>query len=175
MQRVPETESKGRIHSSTAIVLIMPIVPVTFTLDEKDLRITTMKASGAGGQHVNTTDSAVRIVHIPTGITVVNKDERDQHKNKDKALSVIRERVYKYYAEKEFNKIREQRQSKIGSGNLGEKIRTYNWPNNRITDHRTGSQKFGLDAMFAGDLLNEFTEELIEQEKSELIDIILNK
>ena len=175
VQRVPETEKQGRLHSSTAVVLIMPVVPRTFHIDPKDIKITTMKASGPGGQHVNTTDSAVRVVHEPTGITVVNKDERDQHKNKDKALLVLRERVYKYYSEKERNEIQAKRKSQLGTGNLSEKIRTYNWPNNRITDHRTGSQKFGLDSMLSGQLLMDFTEELLEKEKTDLIDIILNK
>jgi peptide chain release factor 1 len=175
VQRVPETEKQGRIHSSTAVVIIMPIIPRTFEIDKNDIRIDTMKASGAGGQHVNTTDSACRATHLPTGIIVVNKDERDQHKNKEKALSVLRERVYKYYAEIEMNIIREERKLQMGTGSLSEKIRTYNWPNNRITDHRTGSQKFGIDSMLSGELLGEFIDELIDKDRAEWIDIILKK
>lgn len=175
VQRVPETERQGRLHSSTAVVVAMPVIPQSFSIDPKDIRIDTMKASGAGGQHVNTTDSAVRATHLPTGIMVVNKDQRDQHQNKDKALEVLRERVYKYYSEIEMNKILEQRKSQMGTGNLSEKIRTYNWPNNRITDHRTGSQKFGLDSMLSGELLEEFIEELQDKEKTDWINLILKK
>lgn len=175
VQRVPETEKQGRIHSSTAVVVIMPVIPHTFTIDPKDIKIETMRASGAGGQHVNTTDSACRVTHIPTGIIVVNKDQRDQHQNKDKAMEILRERVYKYYAEIEMNKIREQRKIQMGTGNLSEKIRTYNWPNNRITDHRTGTQKFGLESMFSGELLSEYIEELRDKERSDWIELILKK
>lgn len=106
VQRVPETEKQGRLHSSTAVVIVMPIIPKTFKIDQKDIKIDTMRASGAGGQHVNTTDSAVRATHVPTGIMVVNKDERDQHANKDRALEILRERVYKHYAEIEMNEIK---------------------------------------------------------------------
>ena len=175
VQRVPETEKQGRLHSSTAVIVVMPIIPRTYKIDPKDIRIDTMKASGAGGQHVNTTDSACRATHLPTGIIVVNKDQRDQHANKDKALEILRERVYKYYADIEKNKIREERKSQMGTGNLSEKIRTYNWPNNRITDHRTGSQKFGLDSMLQGVLLEEFIDELKEKEDEDWIKIILEK
>jgi peptide chain release factor 1 len=175
VQRVPETEKQGRLHSSTAVIVVMPVIPSTFSINQNDIRIDTMRASGAGGQHVNTTDSAVRATHIPTGIIVVNKDQRDQHQNKDKALEILRERVYKYYAEIEINKIMEQKKAQIGTGNLSEKIRTYNWPNNRITDHRTQSQKFGLDSMLSGVLLQEFIDELIDKEKNDWISLILDQ
>jgi len=175
VQRVPFTEKAGRLHSSTAIIIVMPVIPSTFKIDQKDIKIETMKASGAGGQHVNTTDSACRWTHVPTGIIVVNKDQRDQHQNKEKALEIMRERVYKHYAEIEFSKIKEERKGQIGTGNLSEKIRTYNWPNNRITDHRTGSQKFGLESMLGGVLLQEFIDELIEKDKTDWIQLILEQ
>lgn len=122
VQRVPETENKGRLHSSTCIVLVMPIIPKTFFIDPKDIKIETMRASGAGGQHINKTDSACRATHIPTGIIATNQDERDQHANKDKALETLRERVYKYYAEIEMNKIQDQRKQQMGTGDLSEKV-----------------------------------------------------
>ena len=122
VQRVPETENKGRLHSSTCIVVVMPIIPKTFFIDPKDIRIETMRASGAGGQHINKTDSAWRATHIPTGIIATNQDERDQHANKDKALETLRERVYKYYAEIEMNKIKDERKQQMGTGDLSEKV-----------------------------------------------------
>lgn len=137
VQRVPETEAKGRIHTSTATVAVLPEAKdVQVSLDEKDLRIETCRASGAGGQHVNTTDSAVRIVHVPTGICVVQQDERSQHKNKARALKVLRSRILDFERKKLFQERGDSRKEQIGSGERSEKIRTYNFPQNRVTDHR---------------------------------------
>ena len=126
-------------------MLIMPQVPRDFKIDPKDITIQTKRASGAGGQHVNTTDSAVRVVHNPTGIEAQSQDERDQHQNKSNALKMLHQRVFAYYTKIQDEKESAEKKASMGSGNLGDKIRTYNWPNNRITDHRINEQKFGLD------------------------------
>lgn len=153
VQRVPATESQGRIHSSTATVAILPEPDeVEVKLEDKDLRIDTMRAGGPGGQSVNTTDSAVRVVHIPTGLTVMCQDEKSQHKNKDKALRILKARLLeKEQAEQKASETAARR-SMVGSGDLSEKIRTYNFPQNRLTDHRIGLTLYRLDAMVDGDL-----------------------
>lgn len=175
VQRVPETEKAGRIHSSTAIVVVMPEVPRDFTMDLKDIRFDYMRAGGPGGQHVNKTDSACRATHTPTGICAVSQEYREQQKNKDSALNALRQKLYQVFAEASLAEDSQARKDQIGTGNLGEKIRTYNWPNNRITDHRTGEQKFGLDQMLDGTLLEEFITELIELERSNVLDNFLKK
>jgi len=165
---VPETEKQGRMHSSTATVVVMPEVPSHFSINEKDIRIDTYRASGAGGQHVNKTDSAVRATHVPTGTVAQCQDERDQHTNKARALEMLRQRLYAIHEEAEMEKEKKFKRDQIGQGNINEKIRTYNWPNNRITDHRLGVTKFGIDNMLVtAELLEEFIEEMIEMERAE--------
>ena len=153
VQRVPKTESQGRIHTSTATVLVTPeIEPEEFDIDMNDLEIDTMRASGAGGQHVNKTDSAVRVTHIPTGITVKCQDGRSQHENRATALMTIRSRVYEEQQRKLEEEQGAERKSKIGTGDRAEKIRTYNYPQNRVTDHRIGLTLQQLDRIMEGKL-----------------------
>lgn len=151
VQRVPKTESQGRIHTSTATVLVTPEVEAEdFEIDMNDLEIETMRASGAGGQHINKTDSAVRIVHKPTGIVVKCQDGRSQHENRATALMTIRSRVYEEHQRKLEEEQGMERRSKIGTGDRAEKIRTYNYPQNRVTDHRIGFTIQQLDRVMEG-------------------------
>lgn len=151
VQRVPKTESQGRIHTSTATVLVTPEIEADdFDMDMNDLEIETMRASGAGGQHVNKTDSAVRIVHKPTGLTVKCQDGRSQHENRATALMTIRSRVYEEHQRKLEEEQGLERRSKIGTGDRSEKIRTYNYPQNRVTDHRIGYNVNQLDRIMEG-------------------------
>lgn len=151
VQRVPKTESQGRIHTSTATVLVTPEIEADdFDMDMNDLEIETMRSSGAGGQHINKTDSAVRIVHKPTGITVKCQDGRSQHENRATALMTIRSRVYEEHQRKLEEEQGVQRRSKIGTGDRSEKIRTYNYPQNRVTDHRIGYNVNQLDRIMDG-------------------------
>lgn len=153
VQRVPKTESQGRIHTSTATVLCMPeIEEEDFDIDMNDLEISTMRASGAGGQHINKTDSAVRILHKPTGIVVKCQDGRSQHENRATALMTIRARIYEARQEELEAKNEKERMSKIGTGDRAEKIRTYNYPQNRVTDHRIGYSVNQLDRIMDGRL-----------------------
>ena len=153
VQRVPETETGGRIHTSTATVAIMPEAePEDVVLNEKDYRIDVMRASGNGGQCVNTTDSAVRLTHIPTGIVVSCQDEKSQLKNKDKALKVLRSRLYELEQQKAHDEEAAKRKSQIGTGDRSEKIRTYNYPQGRVTDHRIKLTLHKLDSIMNGDL-----------------------
>lgn len=153
VQRVPKTESQGRIQTSTATVLVLPDTDdVEIEIDEADLTIETHRASGAGGQHINKTDSAVRIVHLPTGITVNCQDGRSQHANRDTAMRLIKQRVYDYYQQKAEAEKGVERRSKIGTGDRSEKIRTYNYPQNRVTDHRIGLTIQQLDRIMEGKL-----------------------
>ncbi len=153
VQRVPKTESAGRIHTSTATVLVSPEVEEDdFDIDPNDLEIETCRSSGAGGQHINKTDSAVRIVHKPTGIVVKCQDGRSQHANKETAMRLIRARVYEDHMEKEAAKAGEERRNKIGTGDRSEKIRTYNYPQNRVTDHRINFTLNQLDRVMEGKL-----------------------
>ncbi len=153
VQRVPKTESAGRIHTSTATVLVSPEVEEDdFDINPNDLEIETCRSSGAGGQHINKTDSAVRIVHKPTGIVVKCQDGRSQHANKETAMRLIRARVYEDHMEKEAAKAGEERRNKIGTGDRSEKIRTYNYPQNRVTDHRINFTLNQLDRVMEGKL-----------------------
>ena len=164
VQRVPETESQGRVHTSTATVLVMPEVEdVEIDVKEQDLRIDVYRSTGAGGQGVNTTDSAVRITHIPTGIVVTCQDERSQLKNKIKALGILKARIYDEMQRKQEQELGAERKSKIGTGDRSEKIRTYNYPQNRVTDHRINLTLMQLDRIMQGKM-DEIIEALINED-----------
>jgi len=167
VQRVPETESGGRIHTSTVTVAVLPEAEeVDFEINPADLQIDTFRASGAGGQHINKTESAIRITHIPTGVIVECQDERSQHKNKDKALKVLRSRLYEAELQKQQDAIAADRKSQVGTGDRSERIRTYNFPQGRVTDHRIGLTLYKLEAIMNGDL-NEIIDALITTDQSE--------
>ncbi len=160
MQRVPKTESQGRIHTSTATVAVLPEAEeVEVEIDPNDLQIDVYRSSGPGGQSVNTTDSAVRITHKPTGIVVSMQDEKSQLQNRDKAMRVLRARLYERALAEQQAEIAAERQSQVGSGERSEKIRTYNFPQGRVTDHRIKLTSHNLDEVLGGDL-SEFTEAL---------------
>ena len=153
VQRVPETESQGRVHTSTATVLVMPEAEeFDYELDESEVRIDITRSSGCGGQGVNTTDSAVRLTHIPTGIIVYSQTERSQIKNKEKAFKILKTRLYDLKLREQEAAVGAERRSKIGTGDRSEKIRTYNYPQNRVTDHRIGFTSMNLDRIMTGDL-----------------------
>jgi len=158
VQRVPSTESSGRIHTSAATVAILPEAEeVDIIIETKDLRIDTYRAQGAGGQHVNTTDSAIRISHMPSGIVVTCQDEKSQHKNKAKAMKILRARLYEHEHERQNAEMAANRKSQVGTGDRSQRIRTYNFPQGRVTDHRIGLTLHKLDDVIAGDL-----EELVD-------------
>lgn len=170
VQRVPKTESQGRIQTSTATVLVLPDTDdVDIEIDPADLTIETHRASGAGGQHINKTDSAVRIVHLPTGITVNCQDGRSQHANRDTAMRLIKQRVYDYYQQKAEAEKGAERRSKIGTGDRSEKIRTYNYPQNRVTDHRIGLTIQQLDRIVEGKLDDIIAALLKEDERLKIL------
>ena len=170
VQRVPVTETSGRIHTSTATVAVMPEVDeVEVKIKDGDLRIDVYRAGGRGGQGVNTTDSAVRITHLPTGIVVQCQDERSQLQNRMRAMSILRARIYDLEYQRQFDEIDENRRKQVGSGERSEKIRTYNFPQNRVTDHRIGYSVYQLEAVLAGEL-DEFIERLAEKEQMERIE-----
>ena len=172
--RVPETERSGRLHSSTATVVVMAQAPPEeFQLNERDLRIEFMRAKGAGGQHVNKTDSACRVTHIPTGLTAQNQDSRSQHQNKDMALQVLAARVYHQISEERRERESSDRKLQVGKGDRSEKIRTYNFPQDRISDHRTGLTLYGMEDMLQGRLLSQFVAAAEELERKQLIESIL--
>ncbi|NOZ42995.1 MAG: peptide chain release factor 1 [Alphaproteobacteria bacterium] len=167
VQRVPETETGGRIHTSAATVAVMPEVEeVDITLDDKDIRVDIFRASGPGGQSVNTTDSAVRLTHIPTGITVQQQDEKSQHKNKQKAMKVLMARVYDAERSKRDAERAADRKEQVGSGDRSGRIRTYNFPQGRVTDHRINLTLYKLDQILAGDGLEQVITALITEEQA---------
>lgn len=170
VQRVPETESGGRIHTSAATVAVLPQAEdVDIHINPSDLRIDTYRASGAGGQHVNTTDSAVRITHEPTGIVVAVQDERSQHKNKERAMKLLRAKIYDVERERAANERTEARRLQVGSGDRSERIRTYNFPQGRVTDHRIGLTLYKLYQMMAGEATGEVIDALIMDHQANLL------
>jgi len=167
VQRIPSTESGGRIHTSTVTVAVLPEVEdVEVEINQNDLRIDVFRAGGPGGQCVNTTDSAVRITHIPTGVVVSCQDEKSQHKNKDKAMKILRSRVYDIFIQQQNDAISAERKSQVGTGDRSERIRTYNYPQGRVTDHRIGLTLHRLESILNGDL-DEIIDALITTDQSE--------
>ena len=166
VQRVPVTETQGRVHTSTATVLVMPEAEeVDVEINPSDLRIDVYRSSGAGGQGVNTTDSAVRITHIPTGTVVTSQNERSQIQNKERCMQVLRARLYEMKIQEQEEKLGAERRSKIGTGDRSEKIRTYNYPQNRVTDHRIGYTTKNLDKVMEGNL-EDIIEALITEDQN---------
>ena len=169
VQRVPKTETQGRVHTSTATVLVMPeMEEVDVQINKSDLRIDTYRASGAGGQHINKTDSAVRITHLPTGIVATSQDGRSQHDNRDKAMKALVARVYDYFQSQQTEAIDSERKSKVGTGDRAEKIRTYNYTQNRVTDHRIGLTIQQLDRIIEGKLDDIITALINEDQRLKL-------
>ncbi len=153
VQRIPSTESGGRIHTSTATVAVMPEVEeVELEINPDDLKVETMRSGGAGGQHVNKTESAVRITHLPTGISVHSQDERSQHKNRDRAMHILRARLKERFEEEQASEVARNRRAQVGTGDRSERVRTYNFPQGRVTDHRVGLTLHRLESVLDGDL-----------------------
>lgn len=175
VQRVPTTETSGRVHTSTATVAVLPEAEeVDVDIKPADLRIDVYRASGAGGQHVNTTDSAVRITHIPTGVVVTCQDERSQHKNKAKAMKVLQSRILAAQVEKDHIAMAKQRKDQVGTGQRAEKVRTYNFPQNRVTDHQVNITLNKLDMVMAGEL-DDIVEALRENDRTMRKDMFLSQ
>ena len=167
VQRVPETEAAGRIHTSAATVAVLPEAEdVDIRIDERDLRIDVFRASGPGGQSVNTTDSAVRITHIPTGLVVIQQDEKSQHKNKAKALKVLRSRLYDMERRARDSARAAERKSQVGSGDRSERIRTYNFPQGRVTDHRINLTLYKIEKVMSGEALDEIIDAILAEDQA---------
>ncbi len=167
VQRVPETETSGRIHTSTVTVAVLPEAEdVELEINPTELQIDTFRSSGAGGQHVNKTESAIRITHLPTGIVVECQDERSQYKNKDKAMKVLRSKLYELEMQKQSSAIAAERRSQVGTGDRSERIRTYNFPQGRVTDHRIGLTLYKIEAVMNGDL-DEIIDALVTADQAE--------
>jgi peptide chain release factor 1 len=167
VQRVPATESSGRIHTSTVTVAVLPEVEeVDVEVNPNDLQIDTYRASGAGGQHINKTDSAIRITHIPSGIVVTCQDQRSQYKNKDKAMKVLRAKLYEMAQQQQNSEVAQARKSQVGTGDRSERIRTYNFPQGRVTDHRIGLTLYKIDEIIDGDI-EELIDALVMADQSE--------
>ncbi|MEM7617319.1 MAG: peptide chain release factor 1 [Pseudomonadota bacterium] len=167
VQRVPVTETQGRVHTSAATVAVLPEAEeVDIAIDEKDLRIDVFRASGPGGQSVNTTDSAVRITHVPTGIVVSQQDEKSQHKNRAKAMKILRARLYEAERHKIDSERAAERKGQVGSGDRSERIRTYNYPQGRVSDHRINMTLYKIDEVVKDGMLNEFIDALIAEDQA---------
>jgi len=168
VQRVPKTESQGRIHTSTATVAVLPEAEeIDIKIEDKDLRIDVYRSSGPGGQSVNTTDSAVRITHIPTGVVVCQQDEKSQHKNKAKAMKILRSRIYEAERQRRDSERSENRRSQVGTGERSERIRTYNFPQGRVSDHRVDLTLYKIDKVMAGEALDEIIDVLSGEDQAE--------
>ena len=168
VQRVPETEASGRIHTSAATVAVLPEAEeVDIEIDENDLRVDVFRASGPGGQSVNTTDSAVRITHLPTGIVVSQQDEKSQHKNRAKAMKILRARLYDAERMRVAEERAAERKGQVGSGDRSERIRTYNFPQGRVTDHRINLTLYKLDKVIAGEALDEIIDALVSEDEAQ--------
>lgn len=175
VQRIPSTESAGRVHTSTATVGVMPEAEdVDIDIDAKDIRTDVYRSSGAGGQHINKTSSAVRMTHLPTGIVVAMQDERSQQQNRAKAMQILRARVYDYYAQQEQDQYNAERKSAVGTGDRSERIRTYNFPQNRVTDHRIGLTLNKLDRVMNGEL-DEIIDALIVSDQAQKLENLNNE
>lgn len=171
VQRVPATESQGRVHTSAITVAIMPEVDdVEVVINENDLKIDVMRSSGCGGQSVNTTDSAVRITHLPTGIVVTNQDQKSQHKNKEKAMKVLKARLYDMQMQEMMEKDSASRAAQVGTGDRSGRIRTYNYPQNRLSDHRIGLTLYSLEEIMQGGLFDQIVEPLIADHQARIVE-----
>jgi len=171
VQRVPATESQGRVHTSAITVAVMPEVDdIEIDIDPGDLKIDVMRASGNGGQSVNTTDSAVRITHLPSGLVVTNQDQKSQHKNRDKAMKVLKARLYDLEMQEKMSKEGADRKEQVGTGDRSGRIRTYNYPQNRISDHRINLTLYRLDYIMNDGLFDEVIDPLITDHQSKLIE-----
>lgn len=171
VQRVPETEAQGRIHTSTATVAVLPEAEeVDIDIDMNDVQVDTYRSSGAGGQHVNKTDSAIRLTHLPTGIVVCCQDERSQYKNKDKAFKVLRSRLYEMAQADQNKEIAKDRKNQVGTGDRSERIRTYNFPQGRVTDHRINLTLYKIDAIMNGDL-DDLMDALITEDQARKLSV----
>ena len=170
MQRVPDTETQGRIHTSAATVAVLPQAEeVDVDINEADLKIDTMRAQGAGGQHVNKTESAIRITHIPTGTIIFVQDERSQHKNRARAMALLRARIYDMERQKLDAERAADRRSQVGSGDRSERIRTYNFPQGRLTDHRINLTLYKLDKIITGEALDDVIDALTTEHQAALL------
>jgi peptide chain release factor 1 len=167
VQRVPATESSGRLHTSAATVAVLPEAEdIDIRIEDKDLRVDVYRAQGAGGQHVNTTDSAVRITHLPTGIVVTQQDEKSQHKNRAKAMKILRARLYEAERQRQESARAADRQEQVGSGDRSQRIRTYNFPQDRVTDHRVDLTLHRIDQVMDGSGLDELVEALVAADEA---------
>jgi peptide chain release factor 1 len=170
VQRVPATETQGRIHTSAATVAVLPVAEeADFVINEADLKIDTMRSSGAGGQHVNKTESAIRITHLPTGVVVAMQEERSQHRNRAKAMALLRSRILDARSQKLEAERAQERRSQVGSGDRSQRIRTYNFPQGRVTDHRINLTLYSLDRIMEGDGLDEIVDALTAERQAELL------
>jgi peptide chain release factor 1 len=173
VQRVPETEAGGRIHTSAATVAVLPEAEeVDVKIDDKDLRIDVFRASGPGGQSVNTTDSAVRITHLPTGLVVIQQDEKSQHKNKARAMKVLRSRLYEMERQARDTARAAERKSQVGSGDRSERIRTYNFPQGRVTDHRINLTLYKIDKVMSGEALDEIIDAILAEDRAARLAVV---
>jgi peptide chain release factor 1 len=170
VQRVPDTETSGRIHTSAATVAVLPEAEdIDIPINETDLKIDTMRSSGAGGQHVNKTESAIRVTHIPSGIVVMMQEDRSQHRNRAKAMAVLRTRLYDFESRKQDAARAAERRGQVGSGDRSERIRTYNYPQARVSDHRINLTLYKLPQILEGEALGEIIDALVAERQAELL------